>query len=224
LLDAQHPKIPGDVGNATTFSFPVKYRVLKGVKGPKVVYDPDETLIEPFVNAAQELEREGVRAITTSCGFLALFQEEIANSVKIPVFMSSLVQVPLVYRMLGSHQKIGIITIDSRNLTEKHFAAVGAESVPKVIVGTEHGKHFCKTLMGNKLELDVDKATQDLVAAAKELVSKDPNVGAIVFECANMAPYARAVQDAVNLPVFNLITLANMVYSAVRQSEYIGLM
>ncbi len=216
------PRIPGDVGNATTFDFPVKYKVLKGIGGSTIVRKLDSTLLKPFIDAAQELEREGAKAITSSCGFLALFQNEVANSVKIPVFMSSLVQVPLVYRMLGSHQKVGIITIDSRHLTERHFTAVGAESIPKVVVGTENEDYFCNTLLANEPDLDVDRATKDLVAASKKLVSKDPDVGAVVLECVNMPPYAKAVQDAVNLPVFDIITLSNMVYSAIRQSEYIG--
>ncbi len=37
---------------------------------------------------AKEVEKEGVRAITTSCGFNAIFQEALANAVNIPVFTS----------------------------------------------------------------------------------------------------------------------------------------
>lgn len=224
LLDATHPKIPGDIGNATTFDFPVKYVVLKGVKGPKVVHDLDSSMLEPFISAAKKLEEEGAKAITTSCGFLALFQQEIANAVKIPVFTSSLIQVPLVYRMLGNHHKVGIITIDSLSLTERHFDAVGAKSIPKVVMGTEEGKEFSKALIGNNSVLDIEKATEDLVFTANKLVSNYPEVGAIVFECANMAPYAKAVQDAVKLPVFNIVTLTNMVYSGVIAKNFIGYM
>ena len=63
MLDSQFPRIPGDVGNATTFNFPVRYKVVRGASPSRVVLDRDPSLLAPFVEAAQELASEGVRAI-----------------------------------------------------------------------------------------------------------------------------------------------------------------
>jgi hypothetical protein len=89
MLDSKFARIPGDVGNATTYNFPVMYKIIKGATGNRVLRG-DRTLLEPFIDGAKELVEAGCRAVTTSCGFLALFQEEMAASVDVPVFTSSL--------------------------------------------------------------------------------------------------------------------------------------
>jgi hypothetical protein len=96
-LESYFAKPPGHIKNASTFDFPVTFKVVKGATTKKVVDYGDRSLLEPFIAAARELESEGVEAITGSCGFLALFQREIADAVNIPVFLSSLIQVPMVY-------------------------------------------------------------------------------------------------------------------------------
>src|SRR5450830_1704998 len=101
MLDTVFPRIPGDVGNATTFPFPVRYKRVNGASVKRVVKEADPQLLQPFIEAAQELEMEGVKAITTSCGFLVMFQKQIADAVKIPVLTSSLLQVPFVSKLLA---------------------------------------------------------------------------------------------------------------------------
>lgn len=100
LLNTRFPRIPGDIGNAGTFGFPVLYSVVEDASPHRVVREKAEGLLEPFIAAARGLVEEGARAITTSCGFLAIFQPEIAASVPVPVFTSSLIQLPMVHRML----------------------------------------------------------------------------------------------------------------------------
>jgi len=39
-LDTVFPRIPGDVGNATTFDFPVRFAVVRGASPRRVVHDP----------------------------------------------------------------------------------------------------------------------------------------------------------------------------------------
>ena len=142
MLQSQFPRIPGDMGNATTWDFPVLYKVVTKATPDIVVRKGAPAMLEPFIRAAQELEREGVRAITANCGFLALFQKEMRGAVKVPVFTSSLMQVPLVSMMLNPSQRVGIITIHSKTLTQKHLASVGADRIPHVIYGTEGKRNF----------------------------------------------------------------------------------
>src|SRR5437667_11416092 len=78
MLDTRFPRIPGDIGNASTFDFPVRYLRVAGASPDRVVRGDGRALLPLFVEGARSLEREGVRAITTSCGFLARFQEELA--------------------------------------------------------------------------------------------------------------------------------------------------
>ncbi len=95
--------------------------------------DPTLKSLEAFVEAAHELARDGVRAISTSCGFLAVYQKQIAAEISVPVFTSSLMQIPLVYRMLRPEQTVGVIAVDSRYLSEVILREVGADGVPAII-------------------------------------------------------------------------------------------
>ncbi|GLI19325.1 hypothetical protein TSYNTROOL_05200 [Tepidanaerobacter syntrophicus] len=213
MLDTKFPRIYGDIGNAGTFSFPVKYKKVAGATSQRVVREADPTLIQPFIEAAQELEKEGVAAITTSCGFLAIFQELLADAVNIPVFASSLLQVPLAHRMLKKGQKVGIMTASKPHLTKLHFQGVGADNIPVVIYGMESQEEFPKVFLDQKETLDVSKVEEEMTEVAKTMVSENPDIGAIVFECTNMPPFRKSVQDAVNLPVFDIVTLTNAVFS-----------
>ena len=224
MLESRFPRIPGDMGNATTWDFPVLYKVVKNASPDAVVRKGDQDLLESFINAAKELEKEGVRAITTNCGFLAMFHQEMAAAVNVPVFTSSLMQVPLVHAMLKPDQKVGIITINAETLSEKHLGSVGANTVPHVIYGTEDGEEFTRAILGNEMTLDVEKSNDDLVRVAHRLISENPDVGAIVLECTNMMPYAAAIQDEVGLPVFDIYTLVQMVHLATVRRPFFGYM
>ena len=76
MLDTQFPRIPGDMGNASTFPFPVRYQRVEGASPDLVVRRGAAGLLPAFVDGAQRLEHEGAGAITTNCGFLVQFQRE----------------------------------------------------------------------------------------------------------------------------------------------------
>ena len=224
MLETQFPRIPGELGNATSFSYPVRYHVVKGTSPQKVARKKDPKLLNAFIEGAQELERFGVKAITTNCGFLAQFQPEIADAVNVPFFSSSLMQIPMVYRMLRKNQKVGVLTVNGVALTSDLFKKVGADNIPIVIKGLENEEEFTHALLDNRLEMDVDKARAENVKVAKELIKENPDVGAIVLECTNMPPYAKAIQEAVQFPVFDIFTLTDMVYNSLVKKEIAGYM
>ena len=224
MLETQFPRIPGELGNATSFSYPVRYKVVKGASPQKVAIEHDPKLLNAFIEGAQELERFGVKAITTNCGFLAQFQPEIADAVNVPFFSSSLMQIPMVYRMLKKDQKVGVLTFSKVALTSDLFKKVGADKIPVVIKGLENEEEFTNFMLYNKLEMDVDKARAENVKVAKELIKENPDVGAIVLECTNMPPYAKDIQEAVQLPVFDIFTLTDMVYNSLVKKEIVGYM
>ena len=224
MLETHFPRIPGELGNATSFNYPVRYHIVKGASPHKVVREKDPALLNLFIKGAQELEKFGVRAITTNCGFLAQFQQEIANAVNVPFFSSSLMQIPMIYRMLKKDQKVGVLTVNSASLTPDLFKKVGVEGIPLVVKGLENEEEFTHVMLDDILEMDVDKARDENVKVAKELIKENPDVGAIVLECTNMPPYAKAIQEAVQLPVFDIFTLADMVYNSLVKFEVNGQM
>ena len=223
-LETYYTKVPGHIKNATTFDFPVAYKVVKGATPKNVVDHPDLRFLQLFIEAACEFEREGIQAITGSCGFLVLFQKELADSVRVPVYISSLIQVPLVHRMLKRDQKVGIMVAKKSSFTQEHLRAVGADNIPICIAGMDEQEEFCEVIIeGRKKELDFDKLGAEILSVAESLVKENPDIGAVVLECTDMPSFAHLIQQKVNLPVFDIITLTNMVYQAVVRKNYFGI-
>ena len=205
MLETRFPRIPGDGGNAGTWPFPMLYKVVPEATPDRVVRQGAKGLLQTFVDAGQELVDSGVDGITTNCGFLALYQRELAGACRVPVATSSMMQVPFAQAMLPPEKRVGIITISKDSLTEEHLRAAGApEDCP--VEGTDSGQEFCRALLNDELELNIELARQDVVAAAGRLCSRHPEVGAIVLECTNMPPYAADVAAATGLPVYDFYT------------------
>src|ERR1700740_893763 len=125
MLEAKFPRIPGDMGNATTWPFPVLYRVVEGASPEQVVLKGAAGLLPDFIAAAKELVLLGAEAITTNCGFLSLFQREIAEAAGVPVATSSLLQVPWVQATLPPGKRVGVVTVSASTLTAAHLEAAG---------------------------------------------------------------------------------------------------
>lgn len=215
-------RIPGDIGNATTFNFPVRYRVVKEAS-TDTHRRGDPSLIKPFIDAARDLEEAGVKAITTCCGFLAFFQREIADAVNIPVFTSSLLLLPMISKMLKGNQKVGVITAEAPFLDKRYFDKVGAEPDSVVVAGMEEEEEFKRAVLDDEPSINPEKLRNEVVKVASNLVKEHPEVGAIVLECTQLPPYAKAIQKALNLPVFDIVTLTNMIYSSVVRKDFSGI-
>jgi Asp/Glu/hydantoin racemase len=215
MLDTRFPRIPGDMGNAATFPFPVRYHRVTGADPELVVRGGAAGLLDAFIDGARALEHEGVGAITTNCGFLVKFQRELAAAVGVPVLTSSLLLVPLVHRMLRPGSRVGIMTVNAASLGPEHLAGAGiATDAPLAIAGMEGEKEFTRVLLGDELDLDVDLAREEHVRVARRLVADHPDVSAIVLECTNMPPYAADVQRETGRPVFDIVSLVRMAHDA----------
>ena len=215
MLDTRFPRIPGDMGNAATFPFPVRYHRVSGAAPDLVVRRGAEGLLPAFIEGARQLEREGVGAITTNCGFLVKYQRELAEAVSVPVFTSSLLLVPLVHRMLPAGRRVGIMTVSAATLGAEHLRGAGIGSdIPIAVAGLETEKEFTRVLLGDELELDVEAAREEHVRVARRLVGEHPDLGAIVLECTNMPPYAADIQRETGLPVFDIVSLVTLLHGA----------
>jgi Asp/Glu/hydantoin racemase len=216
MLDTRFPRIPGDMGNAGTFDFPVRYHRVTGASPDRVVRQGQRELLPLFVEGARFLEREGVRAITTNCGFLAQFQSEMAAAVSIPVFTSSLLLVPLVHRMLPPGRAVGILTVDASSLRPAHYEGAGITAdMPTVVYGLQTEKEFTRVMLDDLLEMDVEAARAEHLAVVSRMTAAHPEIGAMVLECTNMPPYRRDIQAATGLPVFDITTLVRMVHAGI---------
>lgn len=225
MLDMTAPLIPGNVGNANSYDFPVRFKVLKDMPSDWWCdsIGPDDSRCEIFVNAAKELEAEGCKAITSGCGFFAIYQKRTAEALKIPVFTSPLLMVPMISKMLGGGEKVGIITAGGERLANGTFLAeIGVDaSVPHVIGGMENSEEFYNVhVVEKKKTVNPEKMEKEVVKVALDLVAKNPDVGAFVFECSDLPPFANAVARATGLPVFDFISMAHLVNRAVKPVQY----
>jgi Asp/Glu/hydantoin racemase len=220
MLEARFPRIPGDMGNATTWPFPVLFRVVRGATPERVVLQGASGLLDDFIAAARDLVDLGAEAITTNCGFLALFQAELAAAVGVPVATSSLLQVPWVQAMLPPGQRVGVVTVSKASLTPAHLAAAGVPA-DTPLVGTEAGREFFPVLIkATKQDMNVALAEQDILDAGRALVAAHPEVGAIVLECTNMPPYAAALRDALGLPVYDIYAMITWFQAGLRPRRF----
>lgn len=220
MLDARFPRILGDMGNGQTWPFPVLYRVVRGASPEKVVLQGARGTLDAFIEAGRELVDLGAEAITTNCGFLALFQQEFSQALGVPVATSSMMQVPWVQATLPPGKRVGLVTVSGSTLSPAHLAAVNVPAdIP--IAGTENGKEFFRVLIkAEKEDMDIDLAQQDILEAGRDLVRRHPEVGAIVLECTNMPPYAAALQAELGLPVYDIYSMITWFHAGLRPRAF----
>lgn len=224
LLDSCAPYIPGDVANASTYSFPVRFQRVPGLTVERI-FNHDLTLLEDVIVAALELKANGVRALTGDCGFMALYQERLAETLGLPVFMSSLLQVPFMSRMVGKRDKIGIITANAGALDSAVLGPCGADLPGKLAIrGLENCLNFRSAFIEEQGELDTQKVEIEVVSAALNLIKDAPDTRLLLLECSVLSPYGAAVAQATGLPVFDYVSMINYVYSAVVKKRFDGFM
>ena len=203
MLDTRFPRIVGDVRNAASYDFPVIFRKMEGI-GPAdaVAAHPDRPRVLASLTAnAEALAADGAVGIGTSCGFLALYQDELAVVSPVPVATSALLHIK---RLQGKN--VGVITASAKNLTPAHFAAVGAPADTPVI-GLPEDSSFAATFLRNGPTLDRAQVGREVVAAGRDLVARYPGVDALVLECTNLPPYRPTLEKVLGLPVFDVLDL-----------------
>jgi len=206
MLDTRFPRIAGDIGNPASFAFPVRYAVVQGASPQRVVRGHDPTLLSPFIRAGLELVTRGALAITTSCGFLVLFQRELSEALPVPVWTSSLLLLPEVQARLPAGRRVGVVTVDAIALGPDHLRAAGADPLTPV-EGLAPGCSLQRSLLDDLPTLDQALAEREVVAAGTRLLARSADVAAVVLECTNMPPYAAALRRAIGVPVLDIIGL-----------------
>jgi hypothetical protein len=208
MLDTRFPRLPGDIGHPDAFGVPVRQRAVPGAGPGKIVQTAAGLraagVAPAFVQAVQALASEGALAITTSCGFLVLLQQELQAAATVPVVTSSLLQLP---GLLARQAKVGVLTISSAALGADHLLAGGVpqERLQDVLVqGVDPAGEFATAILGNRETMDVEKARGDVVAAALALKQREPSLQAVVLECTNLPPYRQAIEAATGLKTWAL--------------------
>jgi hypothetical protein len=228
LLDARAPFPPGDVGNATTYDYPVLYKTVPGLT-TNACLGGEAGWEGAVVEAARALEKEGAKGLSSDCGFMIQFQEAVADAVDIPVALSSLLQLPMMSRCLDPDATIGILTADDTVLTADLLERYGLKVPnPIVIRGPQDEPHFHEAIMlagpegSPSMSLDSDRMREEVVGTALKMQKGNPEIAAILVECSIMPTYTKAVQEATGLPCFNFIDVIDYMHAGTRQRAYQG--
>ncbi len=212
MLDTRFPRIKGDIGNPESFEFPVRKRIINKAFPANVINASPDRLLPQFITAAQDLEAEGAALISTSCGFLTLFQRELEKAVSIPVLTSSLFLYEGIKKQLPAGKRLGILTIAASGLSPGHLLAAGISDEPPIGT-TQGGAEFTAAILENRSGMNIELAQSDNVAAATALQKAYPDIGAILLECTNMPPYAKAISAATGLPVHSILDGLNTLWN-----------
>lgn len=221
MLEYRAPFIPGDVGNASSYGYPVLFKTVAGLSLDKALSgDPDQE--KQVVEAARELQRFGVRGVSSDCGFLIAYQDAVRRQLDVPVFLSSLLQVPLVAASVDG--PIGVVVASSGGVNDRVLELAGVRDPSRIVVcGMESQPHFTESILEQGGTLDSDRIERETVDAVQRMVAEHPDMGAIVLECSLLPPYSRAVQDATGLPVFDYISMIDYFQAGTHQQRYYGL-
>jgi hypothetical protein len=222
MLDCFNPFVPGDVGNAYSYGYPVLYKLVTDLSSPMVRSGGDGA-IKHLVAAAIDLEKQGVKAITSDCGYMLHYQEIVSSSVTIPVMLSSLLQLPFIASTLPKKAAIGVICANASQFTDALLdKAYPHRTRPIHIRGLENSIVFRGAFLDESGHLDTAIVTDEVCAVAKALVTDHPEIGAILLECSNLPPYAHSVQGVTGLPVYDFLTMINQVRESVARRPYSG--
>lgn len=219
-MDAVIRRIPGDAGNPASYPFPVLFETVRGAGLARLIRERDPGIVAPFVEAGLRLVRQGVQALGTTCGFMILFQRELAGALPVPVFTSSLLQLPLIERALGPRGRIGVVTADSEHLLPEHLRLAGGSPERVSLCGLQDAPCFREAIFSGSGRIDPAGVCREVVERSRRLCAADPEIRALLFECANLPPYAAAVREATGRPVYDALTLIRWVHAGLAPGSF----
>lgn len=206
------------VGNSTnpaSYDFPVRFKRVQGANVHTILENPDPAVLRTMIADAQDMASQGVRAISTSCGFNAIFQRELAQALSVPVFTSSLLQVPMAQHMVGTHGQVAILTANAGALRPEHLSAVGITRTDNLhILGLEQCSEWNRMFAEPEAEISLTTIEQEVLGTALQALKAHPAIRAFVLECTDLPPYAAALRQASGLPVFDFVTMMNYLQSS----------
>jgi len=226
-LDYDYPPAPGDIDHPGSFAYDVFYRVVPGLTFGICQSGKLTPAVEKeFVEAVAWLVGKGVSGITGDCGFMMYFQQLARRNTTIPVFMSSLAQLPAVVCGFSKYELIGVMTANGetlrpmRNLIkdecgvdpeERRFIMIGCENVPGFEAVAEGGK------------VNVEYCTPGIVQLALQTIQVNPKIRCFLLECTELPPYSDAIRAATGLPVYDAITGCDFFIAGCQDNALFGI-
>jgi hypothetical protein len=206
------------VGNSTnpaSYAFPVHFHPVSGANVHTILENPDATVLRTMITDARMMAAHGIKAITTSCGFNAIFQQELAEALSVPVCTSSLLQVPFVRQIYGPQSEICVLTANAGALRPEHLSSVGITGTEGLhIMGLEQCEEWNRMFTEPDAEVDLAVIEQEVFATTLRAIKEHPGICAFVLECTDLPPYSAMIRRQSGLPVFDVVSMINYLQSS----------
>jgi len=221
VFSTDTPRVPGDAGHSDTFDYQVRYEVIQG--GFADLINGSDEIRQRIVDGCLNLKKYGIQAVIGDCGMMSLYQDVIGKEAEILFAGSSLVQIPLVWQLIGRSGSIGIITGHPEMLGMKHLIHSGwTPDIRLSIQGMEDEAHFAEIVINGGHGLNVEQMKQDVLNAGRKLKEKTPDLRAVILECSNLPSYAAVLHDDLDVPVFDIVSAANLLAYGIDPKQYRG--
>jgi len=79
---------------------------------------------------------------------------------------------------------------------------------------------FVRWIKHGDTSVPYETLRSEVVDIAKRFVSDHPEIGALVSECTNLAPFTGDISNAVALPAFDTVSLVNWFHAGLRPRLY----
>ena len=199
-LDTHFPRIPGDVGSVDTFKCDLEIiRVPNATVKEVVNSNPNQIDLDPFFDAINKATGD---LITTSCGFLSPFQNELDAVCNVPFIASSLVQLEHL-KNIYTPTELQIITFDAMKLGVAHLPEE-CEGFAGSIYGLNSNAHLRNVIENNIKNLDTVKAATDVCSVVEQ--NNNKLVKGILLECTNLPPYKLEIRRISDVPIYDILT------------------
>lgn len=186
-------------------------RIVEGCTVDRLIYEADPTIEAQMVSGARALVAQGARAITGNCGFMMRHQAAVRDAVDVPVFLSSLLLAPMLLASLNENSKLGLVTASSPSLSDGLLQEAGVRDPSRIILADLGDKpNFKSGYLECTEEADVRMIQNETLDVSRELVTAHPDVAMVLLECTALPEFTHAIQKAIHMPVFDIVSLIDM--------------
>lgn len=206
------PKPVGHISCSANYDFPIYYMPVENTSN-KEVHSGDARIIPDIIGSIHKMENMGCQSIISSCGYFGHYQKEVAKESNVPVYMSAVCLVPLIFRTLKDNQKLGIICYNKAKFTSHLFdsCSVSPTLQQRCIIADVVNEPELGNIIKDQGHYDVTKGREEVVGVARRLKESDPDIAAILLECTDLPPHSFAIQQELGVPVFDSTTMVKFV-------------
>ena len=218
MLDCRFPRPLGDPGNARSFIYPVQYEIVNRIKSGDLTHRETEDAVQKLLQAAEGLEEKGCKSIATSCGLLLPHQKQMAERLEGPVASSALLLLPLLLNLIGARKKVAVIVSSKTDAVVDYLSKLpDGQKERCILFSMEHSPEFMRGIMSGipPFQFDGERIERELTELCEASKEKHPDIGIFLLECTNLAPYSRTIRKKLELPVFDILGLIDLLHSGV---------